>query len=438
MNKMKGLALIMGLIWLAACGGSAENPATPAVVEQTRAGAVTGAQTTPPSAPTVVPTLPPPVIVNPADQGGTPVAEARPQPVAPWPADRFGYGAQSHATIGDPAFTMTVMHEQLGLDWVKVQMRWADVQASPDTYYWDIWDSVLREAQNHALHVLLSVVTAPEWTRAAANRAGPPDDNTLYNNFLTALLTRYPGQIHAIEVWNEQNIDREWTTPNGLSPLDYVNFLAGAYQTIKSIDPTIIVISGALSPTGIHDFNRVTSMDDFIYLDEALAAGMLDYADCVGAHHNGYNLPPDVGWEEVDRAGSSDGFIFKGPWANPHHSWSFKSTVDIYADKVQAIDASKKVCVTEFGWGSSEGYDTFPAGFEFFQDNSLEKQAAYIVQAFQQMHDSGRVWLAFLFNYDYGNKGNGPTDDAVPYSLITLDGSPRPAFFAVAEMEKRP
>jgi hypothetical protein len=66
----------------------------------------------------------------------------------------------------------------------------------------------------------------------------------------------------------------------------------------------------------------------------------------------------------------------------------------------------------------------------------LEEQAQYIVQAFQQMHDSGNVWLAFLFNFDFGNKGDGPTDDPVPYSLINTEGVPRPAFEALASMEK--
>ena len=59
-----------------------------------------------------------------------------------------------------------------------------------------------------------------------------------------------------------------------------------------------------------------------------------------------------------------------------------------------------KLCVTEFGWASSEGYDAPPEGFEFALDNTLDEQAQYIVQAYQQMHDSGDVWLAFLFNYD--------------------------------------
>jgi hypothetical protein len=229
-------------------------------------------------------------------------------------------------------------------------------------------------------------------------------------------------------------LDREWATPQGLSPVSYVEFLKQSFETIKAHDPNIIVISGALAPTGIHD--RVTSFDDFLYLDEALAAGLLNYTDCVGVHHNGYNIPPDVTFDQAPGHPKAATATFRGPFDNPHHSWSFKTTVDTYAQKIQAIDSSKKLCVTEFGWPSSEGYDEYPEGFEFAQDNTLEEQAQYIGQAFQQMHDDGNVWLAFLFNYDFGNKGTGPTDDPVPYSIINTSGGPRPAFGAVGEMPK--
>jgi hypothetical protein len=95
-----------------------------------------------------------------------------------------------------------------------------------------------------------------------------------------------------------------------------------------------------------------------------------------------------------------------------------------------------KLCVTEFGWATTEGYDTYPQGFEFARDNSLEEQATYLVQAFNQMRESGDVWIAYVFNYDFGNKGGGPTDDVVPYSIVDTQGIPRPAFAALAEMEK--
>ena len=69
-------------------------------------------------------------------------------------------------------------------------------------------------------------------------------------------------------------------------------------------------------------------------------------------------------------------------------------------------------------------------------DNTLEEQAQWIVQAFQQCATPAMPCSPFLFNYDFGNKGTGPTDDPVPYSIIDINGAPRPAFGAVASMQK--
>ncbi|MBK6711263.1 MAG: hypothetical protein IPG51_13155 [Chloroflexi bacterium] len=434
------VSLLIGL--LVACGGSA---AEPTAVPQTAT-----TQETPPTAivPMEEPTLPPPVITGGegAAESGSEAAPAEPAPAepvvlgptVPWPADRFGYGIQIHgnASVGNPVDTMNAVRNQLGLDWVKMQLKWPVIHPSPEADQWFFYDSVIEEANKNGLNLMVSIVGAPTWTRALGGENGPPDDYSLYTAFLNELLTRHPGQIQAIEVWNEQNLDREWTTTNGISPEDYVNFLRQAYETIKAQDPNIIVISGALSPTGPGDWVRWA--DDFEYLDRALAAGMLNYADCVGAHHNGYNIPPNVAYDQTGALPEAQTAVFRGPFDNPHHSWSFKTTLDTYAQKVQAVDPNKKLCVTEFGWATSEGYDVYPTGFEFAQDNTLQEQADYITQAFQQMHDSRAVWLAFLFNFDFGNKGNGPTDDPVPYSIVDTSGIPRPAYSAVSAMEKMP
>lgn len=441
MIRSKAFLLVGALAMaLAACGGGAEEAVEPAptVVIQVVATPTLDAG----------PTLPPPVVdggpeaVAPTPEVA-PTAEPAPPPAAPeelgpWPTDKFGYGIQIHgnATVGDPTTTMVVVHDQLGLDWIKAQVQWWLVKPDPTADQWFFYDAVVNEAHNKGLRLMLSVVGAPAWTRAAGGENGPPDDYTEYARFLSEMIDRYPGKIDAIEVWNEQNLDREWTSANGISPEDYVRFLQVAYETIKAKDPNIIVISGALSPTGTGDWVRWA--DDFEYMDRALAAGMLNYADCVGAHHNGYNIPPDVAFDQAGSLPEAATATFRGPFDNPHHSWSFKTTLDTYAQKIKAYDPAKKLCVTEFGWASSEGYAEYPPGFEFALDNTLDEQATYIVQAYQQMRNSGDVWLAFLFNADFGNKGAGPTDDPVPYSIVDDRGIPRPSFGAVASMEKTP
>jgi hypothetical protein len=438
------------LLVLAACGGA--ETAEPGAEEPTApAGGQQEPQVLPTADPNIAATLPPPAVVE--EIVSTPTLAAAEGEVAPevapeevagvegaFPADQFGYGIQIHgnATVGNPAETMQAVHEQLGMNWVKAQIQWwlVEPEQNDATDQWFFYDAVIDEAHNKGLRLMLSVVGAPAWTRAAGGENGPPHDYNEYARFLSELIDRHPGKIDAIEVWNEQNLDREWTSANGISPEDYVRFLQVAYKTIKAKDPNIIVISGALSPTGTGDWVRWA--DDFEYLDRALAAGMLDFADCVGAHHNGYNIGPDVAWDQTGSSPKAATATFRGPFDNPHHSWSFYSTINTYADKVQAVDPNKKLCVTEFGWATSEGYTEYPIGFEFAQDNTLQDQADYIVQAFTQMNESNDVWLAFLFNFDFGNKGGGPTDDPVPYSIIDTQGIPRPAFGAVAAMPKNP
>lgn len=433
-----GLLIMLLMLFVAACG-QAEEPGQPAAPAAPPTPIVSD---DPPAEPEPASELPPPaleVIEEPSESGQAETAEPEPEmPTAlhPWPADQFGYGIQIHgnATVGDPVQTMDAVEGQLGLDWVKMQMQWWLIEPSPGEFQWFFYDGVVDEAHNHGLQLMVSIVGAPEWTRAANNHIGPPDDYEEFARFLRDLIQRYEGKIHAIEVWNEQNLDREWQTANGISPEDYVRFLQVAYEAIKAEDADIIVISGALSPTGVT--NWVSAADDFAYMDRAVAAGMLNYADCVGAHHNGINVPPDLAYDQTGEAPIAQTAVFRGPFDNPHHSWSFKTTLEGYAQRVQAVNPNMKLCVTEFGWPTSEGYDVHPEGFGFALDNTLEDQTSYIVQAYQQMRTSGDIWIAILFNFDFGNKGSGPTDDTVPYSIIDTNGVPRPAYGAVADMEK--
>jgi len=360
------------------------------------------------------------------------------QPTVPPPTDEaFGYGIAADG-LPLPDYFMGQV-ESLGMGWVKQQVQWGDFELSPGQMDWSGYDAVVNAANRRGLRVMLSVVDAPLWSRSYtdANPEGaPPDDLALFADFLGRLVDRYKGRVHAIEVWNEQNLDREWDTAEGVNPARYVEMLRLAYQAIKSRDPNIIVISGALSPVGAtatdpNNPSRIIYMNDRQYFQEMVNLGFLSYADCVGVHHNGYNIPPDVRWNDPYR---DDTAVFRGFWDNPDISWSFRSTLEWYN---QAVSGMKPLCVTEFGWASSEGLGGYPPGFEFAMDNTLEEQAKYDVQAFQLMRQWGFVRLAFLWNLNYANTGpRTPDDPNAPYSLIDYYGAPRPAFFAVQEMEK--
>ncbi|HNT75473.1 MAG TPA: cellulase family glycosylhydrolase [Anaerolineae bacterium] len=361
-------------------------------------------------------------------------------PALPW--GDFGYGIAAHG-ISMPYYTMDQVAQQLKMTWVKQQVRWDHFSPAEGQMDWSGYDAMVDAAHERGLKVMFSVVGAPNWSRTYFDsnpQAAPPDDLAKFAAFLGELVDRYKGKIHAIEVWNEQNLDREWDTAEGVKASAYVEMLRLAYQTIKARDPNIVVISGALSPTGSSatdpaNPNRVIYMDDFQYFQEMVNAGFLQHADCVGAHHNGINMPPNIAWDEGYNDTTAQ---FRGPFDNPNHSWSFKSTLWGYHEMIQAAGQNTPLCITEFGWATSEGFDGYPAGFEFALDNTLAEQAEWDVQAFQLMREWGFVRLAFLWNLDYSYKGGNATDPNAPYSLLDMQGAPRPSYGAIADMTKIP
>jgi hypothetical protein len=404
-----------------------------------------GGDTTASSTP--LPSQPPPVLSGVTIVAASPAAgdSVSPAPVdadaqaadttslGPFPADAFGYGIQVQGSVGDPQQAVESV-KKLGMNWIKQQVRWEHIEPNQGELHWEVVDGIINDAHAASIRMMLSVVTAPAWARvnSGGGSHGPPDNYEEFGRFIGQLVDRYKGKVHAIEVWNEQNLDREWQSPNGLVAADYVRLLQIARREIKARDPNIIVISGALSPTGgwVEPDGRVTAIDDFAYFQELLNAGLLDYADCVGAHHNGINMPPDKDWDEGYNDPTA---VFRGPFENPHHSWSFKSTLWGYYD---LMNGQRKLCVTEFGWPTSEGLDETPEGFSFSDDNTLQEQAQWVVQAFQLQRDWGITWIAYLWNLDYSNKSGNPGDSNSHYSLVDLNGVPRPSYDAVQQMPK--
>jgi hypothetical protein len=427
-------------------GTAAEQPAPADEPSRTSAPAVAMAESAPEGqgggpAEASAPVAAAAVESAPVQQDATPVPSPTPLPVSD---QTFQLGIQV-APSHEPDIQnmwMTEVKDKLRLGWIKQQVRWKDVEPSPGQYNWADLDTPLQVAADNNVKVMLSVVTAPDWAREpgfqSSDTNGPPADPQTFANFLITMLYRYPGKIHAIEVWNEMNLDREWASASGLSAQNYVTLLRTAYTAIKSVDPGIIVISGALSPTGVND--GVAAYDDFTYMDMMIQAGLLDTVDCVGAHHNGINIGPNVPFNNVPNDPTA---TYRGPFDNPHHSWSFYSTLNGYAQRIQQAGSDKKLCITEFGWASTEGLSMqrIP-GFEFADDNTLAEQAQYFDEAIQSMSSWGFVWLAFVWNLNYGaivdwNMNDPYNVNNIPYGLLRPGWTQAPAYDVIAKYNFR-
>jgi hypothetical protein len=381
-----------------------------------------------------------------ATQNAAPAGSATIPPIKDTDFD-LGIAVQENGDANTFKAWTAMAGEQLKLNWVKMQIVWHDIEKEKGKIDFGVLDMELPMLHNANIKVMLSIAKAPDWARDKGAKTKPDANGDLHDgppanpkdlaDFITAILKRYPGMVHAIEVWNEINLDREWTTqPQSLDPKRYVTLLQVAHDAIKAADPNIVVISASLSPVGASSDQRY--IDDFAYFDMLIKADILKYADCVGAHHNGINVPPDADANKIPPRNVK----FRGPWDNPNHSWAFKTTLEGYASRIKAAGSTLKLCVTEFGWPSTQDMDgKVRPGFEFAADNTLADQADFTDRAIGLMQTWGFVRLAFLWNLNYAAQGgfnlNGPVGDNVAWSILGKNFQPRPVWQKIVDRNFR-
>lgn len=306
-----------------------------------------------------------------------------PTPVPPVSGDEFELGGQT-LTLGHPGEM-----KHAGMSWVKFQVRW-----SPGMSGSEVAERVQR-GHDEGFKVLLSTTGDEEYPSSI--------DFAEYVEFLRQMAEQGPD---AIEVWNEENIHREW--PAGqIDPATYVQqMLAPAYNTIKSVDPSILVISGAPAPTGFFGGGcTADGCDDAPYVAGMVAAGATSYLDCVGVHYNEGILPPSQ--TSGDPRGNSS-----------HYTRYFLGMVNAYYEKV---GGQRRLCFTELGYLSPEGYGELPEGFSWAADTSEGEQAAWLAEAARLSASGGKVRLMIVYNVDFTHWG--AHDPQAGYAIIRPDGS---------------
>ena len=343
----------------------------------------------------------------------------------------FAYGIQGHALDEDNRRAVLAAVRDLGFTWLKQQVRWEDMEPHRGQRRWDTMDKLLEAADKQGVHVLFSVVSAPSWARerdADMTIAGPPTDNKDFADYLGTLASRYCGTLDAIEVWDEQNLFYAWGNLP-LSGESYVQLLAAASASIREACPSIRIFSGALTPAGD---NANLIVDDFAYMQQMLEAGMANHVDGIGAHPRGYNVPPQYTWQEACAAIQESGnMYFNGACDVPHHSWSFRSTMERYrALAVEYGAPDKPIVPTEFGWAVGDGHPSYG----YARDNSLEEQADWTLQAFAMMQEWGWVGPAFLLNMNF--EVVAPGTERALWSIVDADWSPKPVYEALKQLAK--
>jgi hypothetical protein len=240
---------------------------------------------------------------------------------------------------------------------------------------------------------------------------------------MTQVAQRYKGKVAGYQIWNEPNLARE--SGAYVVASRYAAMLKAGYTAVKAVDPNAIIITSALTPTGVNDPSK--AVDDVTFLKRLYSYNggeIKGYFDVLGAHPGSNANPPDTLWP--DKPGP-------GPGWNNHPSFYFRRIEQLRQVMVDNGDAQKQMWLTEFGWASS----TNPApGFEYAAQTTEQEQADYIARAFRMGRDQ-YPWmgpmLLFGLNFSLPNVSADPTDERIAWSLLRRDGSKRPAYYAVKD-----
>lgn len=145
-------------------------------------------------------------------------------------------------------------------DWVRLWdcgVTWKDIHIARDEYDWSRLDYLVDLYSDRK--ILYCVAATPRWLSIDPHAPhyapwlGPgtnslPYDIDEFNKFIWNLTTRYKGRIHAYEIWNEPQL-ADFMYPYNLRNRNRLaEMTKRAYKTIKSIDPSVTVLSASVLP----------------------------------------------------------------------------------------------------------------------------------------------------------------------------------------------
>jgi hypothetical protein len=190
------------------------------------------------------------------------------------------------------------MVRQMGAATVVEYLPWAYVETRPGEYDWTHPDRIIKHLLNQGLRPIIRLGFVPDWLRPAADDRFTnanylsPRAKDHYVRFVAAFAERYRGQVDIIIIWNEPNLNIEWSR-GGADPAAYTELLKRSYQAAKAANPEIIVLGGALAPTN-EPPGGLGGWNDIDYLNEMYLAGAAPYFDGLAAHVYGFKSPPQA------------------------------------------------------------------------------------------------------------------------------------------------
>ena len=392
------------------------------------------------AAPTAAP-APQPVPTAAATPAATPAPTVAPAVIPgprTLPRGLTGYGIQGEFRRPDDG-RLAGLVTGAGLNWVKQQIPWQEVENHPGVFNWVPTDRFVNTMSGRGLKIMLSIVKAPDFYKAEESKKGTghgrPADPVKLRDFMRAVAERYKGRVQAYEIWNEENLEVEWGTFSNASYGQFVELLKNGYRGVKESDPNAIVVLGAPTPTGV--LSNTIAIDDAVYLQRVFdhnGGEVFNYFEALGVHPNGGANAPD------DRLGAANhsNANCNGGWST-HPSFFFDRYKELYNMMAVRGHPEKTVWFTEFGWATVDGPGGptgASTGYEYANCVSETDQANFLVRSFAKVRaETPYVTHMIIWNLNFQQVVPN-TDEKWAFGIVRSDLSPRPAYDAVKAAPK--
>lgn len=237
---------------------------------------------------------------------------------------------------------------------------WPYLEPAKGVFNWSRLDMWVAEAQAHGISIFYSNDYVPKWAAADPSTCYVAALETTvctstvaniqdWDDFVSALVTRYNGEIQIYELWNEP--DEHYYTGTVAEMVTLTNHM---YNIVRSLDPKATI----LSPSANND----------TWLDAYWAAGGVKTTDVVSIH--GYasdaNDVPEVmcAFRTLSIDALMSQYEVKAPVWNTEGSWGGSNALD--NPDLQAAFAARYLAlnwacgVQRMYWYQWDGAETWP------------------------------------------------------------------------------
>ncbi len=311
-----------------------------------------------------------------------------------------------------------------GFGWIRQQFPWEDIEIHAKGDFtdrrnldvhgeisaWDKYDHIVALAGQYGVRIMARLGgPMPAWSlpEGTVNRYTPPADFQDFVDYVVAVATRYRGRIQHYQVWNEPNLYPEWGEQM-VSAEAYTDLLCRTYRALKTVDPQIVVISGAIGPT--IDLSGRNAYD-VLYLQRMYQAGAGACFDVLSAQ--GYGL-----------------------WSGPTDRRLRPTTINfqrhLYLRDVMVAngDAHKPIWISEAGWNPVPD-DPSIADLERYGRVTMEQAAAWAPLAYQRAAEEW-PWIGVIAWWYFKRADDSETGQSWYYfRLVEPDFSPTPVYEAL-------